>query len=175
MIKSRTASNSKGFTLIELLLVIALLAISMGVTSDIFLTLIRGYNKSQIANEIEQQASFVALKLEKEVRDARNIAVLDSGITLQITKRDFSTLYYKVSSNVVRRDETSPPTTALTDNSAQGGVNVTCPGSVCFALLSSSPQTIRITMTFRSSGGASQTYFQGQVNIDNVIVIRDTY
>ena len=54
----------KGYTLIELMLVIALLALTAGVTGDIIISLVRSYSKTQVANEIEQNAGFVSLKLE---------------------------------------------------------------------------------------------------------------
>ena len=63
-------NNQKGFTLIEMLLVVLLLALTVGLTIDMLLSLIRSNTKTQVINEIEQQANFVTLKLEKELRDA---------------------------------------------------------------------------------------------------------
>ena len=71
-----------GFTLIELLLVVGLLALSVGITSDILISLVRSYSKSQVINEIEQNANFVSQKLEKELRNAANIDAIDTDTTL---------------------------------------------------------------------------------------------
>ena len=70
-----------GFTLVELLIVVALVIISAGVTSDIILTLIRSYNKTRISNEIEQNGNFVILRLERELRDASNVDTTQSSST----------------------------------------------------------------------------------------------
>ena len=56
--------NQGGFTLVEMLLVVFLLALTMGLTSDMLLSLIRSNTKTQVINEIEQQANFVSLKIE---------------------------------------------------------------------------------------------------------------
>src|SRR3990167_7157761 len=77
----RDSSAVGGFTLVELLIVVALVIISAGVTSDIILTLIRSYNKTRISNEIEQNGNFVILRLERELRDASNVDTTQSSST----------------------------------------------------------------------------------------------
>ena len=74
------ARVTKGFTLIELLLVVGLLALTVGITSDILLSIVRTYNKTQVTNEIEQQANFVSLKLEKEIRNAQTVTLEGGGV-----------------------------------------------------------------------------------------------
>ena len=63
-------NNQSGFTLIEMLIVVVILAIVVGMTSDMLMSLIRSNTKTQVINELEQQANFVPSKrslLSKEV------------------------------------------------------------------------------------------------------------
>ena len=65
----------KGFTLIELLVVIVILSIIAGVSSSIFLSVIRSNNKSNIVNEIQQNGNYILQTLEGSLRNARSITV----------------------------------------------------------------------------------------------------
>lgn len=174
----RTRSEAKGFTLIELLLVITLIAISVGVTSDVLLSLIRSYNRTSALNEIEQQANFIGIKLEKELRNANNVSVPNSNrISFEY---EGDTVYYNVSGNNLYRS-TSTWSTNSSDalvatpaiNGTAGGVNLTCEGE-CFTLTGTSPQIVGLSMVFAESGAGGVT-FQGQINVKNTIVIRNTY
>lgn len=154
-LSASSKTGSAGFTLVELLLVVSLLAISAGVTSDIIITLVRSYNKSQVSNEIEQQANFVGLKIEKELRNATRIVVPSEQYYSQLASaggntslvfkyRDpettsLSLICYRVNSGVIERstntnpDAVSPYCTnayvPITSNESPGGVNVTCVNS----------------------------------------------
>lgn len=93
-------TNQKRFTLIEMLLVVLLLALTVGLTSDMLLSLIRSNTKTQVINEIEQQANFVTLKLEKELRDALD-ASTGADNSLVITLRSNSQVTYRLTSGSV--------------------------------------------------------------------------
>ena len=170
--------NSYGFTLVELLLVITLIAISVGVTSDVLMSLIKSYNKTTVINDIEQQANFVGLKLEKELRNASNVSVPNSN---QLSFDYLGTaVYYNVSGGNLFRS-TSGYSTAAADaliatpsiNGTVGGVNLAC-DTACFTLTGSSPQVVGLSLIFSqaSAGGVS---FSGVINVKNTIVIRNTY
>jgi len=47
----------------------------MGLTSDMLISLLRSNTKTQVINEIEQQANFVSLKIEKELRDSVDVKI----------------------------------------------------------------------------------------------------
>ncbi len=149
--------KNQGFTLIELLMVIALTALSIGITSDILISLTRGYTKTQVLNEIEQQSNFVSLKIQKELKNAVLISNPDvttavSGatematnwITLRNREDQYVTYYFKASTQngfsvgkLYRAVDVTPPFAIpgdgieLTDAGLNnmGGVNVTCTGS----------------------------------------------
>lgn len=175
-----------GFTLVELILVIGLLAISVGVTNDVLISLIRTSSKTQIINEIEQQANFVSLKIEKELRNAKN-ATVDSGTILSFETRNGDVIEYKVysadSGGIITRTENGGIEYDLTwdgvegSGAGSGGVLVTCPGSdpICFSVTGTSPQIVSISMTFSQSQTTSIASFSGSVDINNSIVIRSTY
>jgi len=173
-------SGGSGFTLIELLLVISLLAISVGVTSDIMISLIRGYNKSQVINEVEQQSNFVALKLEKELRNAITVSSPNSeetsSNTLTFTNRDEDLISYILDSDtgVLSRKINDEPTAPITSNESVGGVRVLCPSS-CFTLVGTSPTIIKFSLGFEQAHVSALINFTGDINIDNTVVLRSTY
>ena len=118
----KQANNQKGFTLIEMLLVVLLLALTVGLTSDMLLSLIRSNTKTQVINEIEQQANFVTLKLEKELRDSMD-ASTGAQNSLVITLRSNSQVTYQLNeSNVLQRQVGAGGFVNLTSSSSPGGV-----------------------------------------------------
>ncbi len=160
-------ANRSGFTLMELVITISLLVISVGVTSDVILTLVRSYTKNQIATEVEQAANFVFLKLEKELRAGSSVT--GGGTSITFVDSSNTNVTYSVTSGVVQRN-----TVALTqNNSSAGSVTVTC-GTNCFTLTTvNGIQSVRLDMTF------SQTTLAGQspitYTISNTIVPRGNY
>ena len=89
--KNTGIKNKAGFTLVEMVLVVGLLAISFGVTSDILISLVRSQTKSRVMNGIEQQANFVSLSIEKELRNAVSVRrphVSIGGSTIIIERRN---------------------------------------------------------------------------------------
>ncbi|MFA6981670.1 MAG: hypothetical protein WC243_01435 [Patescibacteria group bacterium] len=180
--------KEKGFTLIELVLIIGLLVLTAGVSSDIIITLIRSYNKTQITNEIEQSADFVLLKLEREVRDAESVTVA-SGTTLTFKNADSHTIIYEVVSGaeggmIVRRSDTAPPpvgtttTYELTDSSfLGGGMNIICPGNICFATtVTNGIGVVSVSMDFAQTTRATgKAAFTGTIPVRTTIVVRSMY
>ncbi|HLD51190.1 hypothetical protein A3K34_01275 [candidate division WWE3 bacterium RIFOXYC1_FULL_40_10] len=173
--------NSKtGFTLIELMIVVVLLAISVGVTGDVLASLIRSYNKTQVLNEIEQQANFVRLKLDKELKGASNVTAGAASISFD-TGTPIQSIVYEVANNEVLRhvDGSNEQSDKLTNKLGAGGVNVTCGGecnNVCFnklSNLSAQRAVIEICMLFRSS--STLPGFTSSSVLRNVIVSRSGY
>ncbi|MBN1162668.1 prepilin-type N-terminal cleavage/methylation domain-containing protein [Patescibacteria group bacterium] len=169
-------SLAKGFTLVELLLVVALLGITVGVTSDILLSIVRTYNKTQVLNEIEQQANFVSLKLEKELRSAIDVSVgVDDALTISLS--DGTTSVYRlvdVSGFGVIRRENQLLTYDLTKADMLGGVTVSCGPTGCFTVAGTSPTIVSYDLVF-AQAGATDVSFTGSSNISNTIVIRYSY
>ncbi|MBW6441753.1 type II secretion system GspH family protein [Patescibacteria group bacterium] len=172
--------KQQGFTLIEMLIVVILLAITVGVTSDILISLVRSNTKTQVLNEIEQQANFVLLKLEKELRDAKTVTrptPEEGGRDRLIFTRkgDDAVIDYRLEGGKLVRAVTilgNTPTHDLTSTGV-GGVSVSCPSNQCFTVSGPNPQVVKIDMTFRSGGGMN-TYL-GDTRIQSTIVIRSTY
>lgn len=171
---------SGGFTLLELVLVIGLLAISFGVTSDILISLVRSQTKTMVLNSVEQQANFISMKLEKELRSATDVSM--SGTDLVITKRNSTnpvTYGLVTNTRVLNRTELGPGTLPLNDVSNPGGVGVECvPGFSCFTVTASSPKVVTIALRFGpvlSAGGGLIPVNTGTVDINSTIVVRSTY
>src|SRR5687768_13601913 len=107
----------QGFTLLELLLTVGILTIAAGVTTDVMLSITRSYNKTQITNEIEQNANFFLLKIEKELRNATSIvAVTDTSLTFM--DRNSQTVVYTLNttSNTLFRSVNGGTAYALSNN-----------------------------------------------------------
>lgn len=180
--------DQTGFTLVELLLVVALMSLAVGVTGDILVSLIRSYNKSQVLNEIEQNANFVAQKLSKELRNATQIVRLDpSGDSppnvgdsyneIEFLDTSGNTIIYKVTAGGVITRNVGSGDQALTVNNPPSGVTASCIGAAtdCFTLIGSAPQVIEISIKIEQSGSPASKVFQGEIDIEDTIVIRDTY
>lgn len=163
----------KGFTLVELLLVISLLTISVGATTTIMVSIARSYNKTQVANELEQNANFVTLKIDKELRTASSVSAPSpislSGTSLVFIDKNGVSVNYSVSNGAVYRG-----TSVVTNNDSKNGTSVTCPVAGCFTLISSSPTVIRINMIFAQPGNPA-TSFTGTLSIEKTVVVRGTY
>ncbi len=170
-------NNQKGFTLIEMLLVVLLLALTVGLTSDMLLSLIRSNTKTQVINEIEQQANFVTLKLEKELRDAID-ANINTDNSLVITLRSNSQVTYQINENNVlqRKLGSAGSFVNLTSSSSPGGVRVTCVDpSPCFDVTDSNPKTVVTRLLFRQAQVEAGPTYSGDVKIESTITIRGDY
>lgn len=173
-----TKNHQKGFTLIEMLLVVLLLALTIGLTGDMLLSLIRSNTKTQVMNEIEQQANFVTLKLEKELRDALEAETPD-GNTLTIKLRSNSYVSYQLSGSILQRkmgvaSDVNLPWVPLTSDASPGGVAVSC-NPTCFQIIGTNPQVVKTDLKFdQAQAGAGPTY-KGDVIINSSIVIRSSY
>ncbi len=171
----RVINNQKGFTLIEMLLVVLLLALTIGLTGDMLLSLIRSNTKTQVMNEIEQQANFVTLKLEKELRDALDASTSSDNNSLTIKLRSNIDVIYRLNSGILERSIDAGTTyVPLTSKASPGGVVVSC-NTTCFQIIGNNPQVVKTDLKFdQAQTGAGPTY-RGDVTINSSIVIRSSY
>jgi len=179
-VKNKFSANkfSAGFTLLELVLVIGLLAVAFGVTSDILISLIRSQTKTQTMMSVEQQANFVSLKLEKDLKNATDVVM--NGSVLQISKKGATyPIQYNLNAMVLSRSENNPSTPTylpLNDTKSPGGVGVQC-NPTCFTVTLSDPKIVTIALRFSPviTSGALVPVNTGTVDINDTIVIRSTY
>ncbi len=177
-------------TLIELLLVITLLIISVGVTSDILLSLVRSFSKSQVISEIEQSANFVSLKLEKELRNASSISQLGTTFPpiaagtasndlrfIDTQSLDEVRYYVNESTFTISRSVNGGTLYNLTPTTGFGGIKVTCKVTgQCFKLLQAAdPQVLQIGIKFEQNTTSALPIFQSNIVIDTAIVLRSSY
>lgn len=179
--------NENGFTLVELLLVVALTAISVGVTGDVMMSLLRSYSKSTSINEIEQNSNFISLKLEKELRNATSVSVTGSGnvLTIQLSTGtvcytylanadpNLSNLYRSTGSCSTASGFEMVATPSL--GSTVSGVTISCGTSgACFAVSGVTPQIVTLDLVFKEAN-QSAVYFKGEVDIKDTVVTRNSY
>lgn len=191
-----------GFTLVELLLVVALMSISFGVTSDILVTLMRSFNKTTVINELEQQAGAVTQMIEKEIKNAAvvtnpggNTNILQFEDTLGAvafyeyrSDNGIGTLYrypfpQSVNSDTNRRrysitinPSIYPATGNPSANRPIGGASVTCTNAAgCFRVNAGRPSIVQIDFRFTQSQASANNSYSGHVDISQTIVARNTY
>lgn len=183
--------KNNGFTLIELLIVVALLAISAGVTGDILISLVRSFNRATIYNEIEQQANFVTVKLEKELLNGKDLKVygaVNNQIDFDYTDPqtgEITRIGYLVNPNdtMYRQRGVSPgfpasgPYNVLLDTNNITGVKVSCPASSgkCFTVSTGTPQIITYELQFEHAGSMPLGTSKGKVIVNKTVVLRNTY
>jgi prepilin-type N-terminal cleavage/methylation domain-containing protein len=171
--------KQQGFTLIEMIIVVLLLAVTVGMTGDILISLVRSNTKTQVINEIEQQANFVSLKLEKELRNATDASVDNGGLNLHITRReDNQEITYYLEASQLRRVVGTfgvDPYQSLTSNVSPGGVSVSCLDGPCFQILNGDSTAVRISLLFSQAQSGAGTTYGGSAKIESVITIRSTY
>lgn len=179
-------SNAKGFTLIELLVVIVVLSIIAGVSSSIFLSVIRSNNKANIINEIQQNGNFVLQSLEATVRNARAITFPTvSGPTrvLEILDKDNRYVSYQITSvggvGVVQRceDRQSSCTSGwrtVTNANAVTGISVVVLYSTFNVNLASTPPSVSIILRLTQTPSApGRIDYQATTNLQTTVSLRD--
>jgi prepilin-type N-terminal cleavage/methylation domain-containing protein len=182
MLFKNIIKNKKGFTLIELLLVVAILGISMGVTTDILLSVTKNYSKTQILNEIEQQANFVALKITKELRNATDLTLptLGSadGNSLQFLARDGNEVKYYLDNGTLFRQDiiggNTSPALPITSSVGNEGISVSCT-TKCFTLMAENPDILGISLIFNKANLSLLSTLNTNIKIEDTIVIRGSY
>lgn len=183
--------NNKGFTLVELLIVVSLIIITVGVASDIVVIVVRSYNKTQITNEVEQNANFVLNKLEKELRNAVEVThpsegASDNEVTFVQALSDGTTetISYSVvdasdkfgadsDAFALGRNVDGGSFVALTNYTSPLGVNVD-QGVTSFELVTSNPDTVKVTISLRQIGNPAVQFTQN-TTLEKTIVVRGSY
>ncbi len=162
-------TSDVGFTLIELLISVSLLAIAMGIASDLIITLVRTYTKTQAFNDIEQTVNFVFLKLQNDLKSSNSATITPGGDL--VLSRNGQTIIYSLSDDdppqLLRND-----TPLLNTSSGIGDVHVRCIDN-CFELLSTNPTTVKVSMEFYQGSGLG--LFDHSVSLEDAFVVRGTY
>lgn len=75
----RNKKNNKkaGFTLVELTVSMGILALIVGLTAGILISVVRSYQRQRVISEIERNGDFVIRSLEESLREAATISCVD--------------------------------------------------------------------------------------------------
>lgn len=176
-------TKQSGFTLVELLIVIALVAILAGVTTDIVLTLVRSYSKTKITNEIEQTGNFVISKMEKELRSATSIttpATVGSSATTLILNREINNvttqITYDLATGGLALTRQEGPDPAPVENLINAtNNNILISNTDLFTLIQQNPDVIKIKLVLQQADLNAQKSFTGSIQLDQTVVLRQTY
>jgi len=79
LIDKSVKANPSGFTLIELLVVTAILGILVGISSTVFVGILRSQNKTNATNEVRQNANLAIDLFERDIRSASSIVGLNGS------------------------------------------------------------------------------------------------
>lgn len=183
---NKRQNKQHGFTLIELLIVVSLVIIATGVSGDIIVSLTRSYSKTRVANEIEQNANYVMLKLEKELKNAMSVTsplstsgqadtlefVVDNG---DGTQSDITYYIRGGSDGYIQRD-VDGTTYDLISRASTRWVAVDADQSY-FENISvrPSPTVVHMVLFFKQAGSPVGKSFTGSVNLETTVVVRGTY
>lgn len=107
--------KKNGFTLIEFLVVFAIIAMVGGITSDLFLGILRGSNKANITNEIKQNGSYALSFMERTVRNSAALIALENPDGKKLVLQD------QEEAKCIRFEIEPQPV----DNSRNGSISVT--------------------------------------------------
>lgn len=118
-------SNSRGYTLIELLITIAILGVIVGVISTTFLTAYRGYVKSRIINQLQEDGNRIMSQLSRYARSSIEVTTTANSITFTL---DQDSIEYAENGQC----QTIVVTYTAQTGSANGRLNVTAPSCGSF-------------------------------------------
>mgnify|MGYP006292581975 CR=1 FL=1 len=172
--------KNRGFTLVELLISVSLLALVVGLSSDIIISLVRTNTKTQVANEVEQESNFIMLKLQNEIKNA--VDVEGGGNSITIYKKDGSSVIYSAGfgnpPTLSWDTSTDAPTgpMPLTDVDSNKGVSITCPGT-CFTLGGGglNPTMVSVNFKLEQTQTADNPIFRAETIIEDTFIVRGTY
>jgi prepilin-type N-terminal cleavage/methylation domain-containing protein len=74
--------SRKGFTLIELLVVTAIIGILIGISTTVFIGVLRSQNKTNVTNEVRQNAIHALDLFERDVRSADSVTPIGATDTI---------------------------------------------------------------------------------------------
>jgi prepilin-type N-terminal cleavage/methylation domain-containing protein len=80
----RKKLNNKGFTLVELLVVVLILSVVVIISSDMIISLFSASAKIQNKIEVEEDFTFLNVKLDKLIKEADYVTLDSSGTVLTI-------------------------------------------------------------------------------------------
>ncbi len=172
-----------GFTLIELLVVVGLVGILAAVSADLFSSILRAYNKTQIINEIEQNGNAVLSHLAQQIRNAARVSSTSSD-TITVTDQDgvetifsFDTVHsLELDALATMIGVVKKGNDILTNYHSVGGINVVTDDSYFDVSTSGGMQQVKIFMKIQQAPNApGRVDYEAETILETTVVVRGGY
>lgn len=169
--------NKKGFTLLELLVVTAILGVLIGISSTVFISILRSQNKTNITNEVRQNATLAIDLFERDVRSASDInpRIPNNIVTLEGADNGFEVVWeceeIPGDNGVLKRNGVS-----VTNTEKQTGVGIDCGGPGAFTFVVSDSSAPIVTMRFDALQGVdapSRADYEIKLAFETTVGVRD--
>ena len=99
-------TTQHGFTIIELLVVVALVALLLVGTTNLFLSTIRGGGKASLLAELKDQGDFALTTMERIIREGHDIGnCVGNSFQVTVYYVDGSMMYVRKSGTVFQRSD----------------------------------------------------------------------
>ncbi|MEX0621601.1 MAG: type II secretion system protein [Candidatus Woykebacteria bacterium] len=90
--KMRSKQSQNGFTLVELLVVTAVIGILAIISATVFNSILRSQNKTAVINEVRQNGNLAIDKLDRDVKQASEVTLVDDLQDGDITDGDATSI-----------------------------------------------------------------------------------
>jgi len=181
--EQRTESKEQrvGFTLIELLVVVTLIGILAAVSTNLFVSVLKAYNKAQIVSEIEQNGNAVVSRLEQQIRNAASASSTDPS-SISVTDQDGAVTVFSfttatsldnpaVSIGVLKENNN-----ILTNYHSVTGVNVVIGESSFTVTAVGKTQNVKIVLKLEQAPNApGRIDYQAEATLETTVVVRGGY
>ncbi len=83
--------NKKAFTLVELTISMGVLALIVGLTAGVLISVVKSYQRQKVVSEIERNGDFIIRTIEENLRGAQNISCVTFSGSIVAPNPDGST------------------------------------------------------------------------------------
>ena len=105
--------KKNGFTLIEILVVIAIMAITGIILTEVFIRSLRGGNKAEVLSLLKQNGQSVLERMDKDIRNSDSVVCVDSTKTMIVIQKNGVYTRFRLKDKRMLEDRFSLPEDAV--------------------------------------------------------------